>query len=78
MFSVQQNSIVLVPRSGGGVSIGMVSMCDGTFARVRFPIGPTFRGEVNKESSEVWGSKIVPIQELRPIPENYRVSFNKR
>lgn len=78
MNNVKEKDIVLVPRTGGGVSIGIVNICDKYSAQVCFPAGSTYRGERNLENTEEWGSKIVPIQELRPIPDGIKISFRKR
>lgn len=78
MNDIQENSIVLIPRTGGGVSIGIVDIYNGVNARVKFPIGSTFRGKENQYRKDEWGSKIVPIQDLKPVSENIRINFGKK
>lgn len=59
---------VMVPRTGGGYSLGEITELYGDlWARVAFPIGTTFRGEPTLKT--VTGYKTVKLSELRPVKE---------
>lgn len=63
---LQIGSEVIVPRTGGGISIGKITEfpCTG-FAVVEFPLGSTYRGKPSPhEDREKTAHKTVPISDL--------------
>ena len=63
---LQIGSMVKVPRTGGGTSIGRITEfpCTG-FARVEFPLGSTYRGKPSPfKDRDKTAHKTVPISDL--------------
>lgn len=63
---IKEGSCVLVPRTGGGVSLGVVTHIANGKARVEFSVGTTFRGEatpINQISKTA--HKVVPLESLK-------------
>ena len=60
---------VLVPRTGGGESEGEVIEVYTEHARVRFPIGDTFKGRKLPGTLETYGYKTIKQTELKLIEE---------
>ncbi len=63
---LQIGSMVKVPRTGGGTSIGKITEfpCAG-FAVVEFPLGSTYRGKPSPlEDRKKTARKTVPINDL--------------
>ena len=58
---------VMVPRTGGGYSLGEILEVYVDRARVTFPIGTTFRGKPRPLVG--MGYKTVKLSELRPVKE---------
>ena len=58
---------VMVPRTGGGYSLGEILEIYTDRARVTFPIGNTFRGKPRPLVG--MGYKTVKLSELRPVKE---------
>ena len=58
---------VMVPRTGGGYSLGEILEVYVDRARVTFPIGNTFRGKPRPLVG--MGYKTVKLSELRPVKE---------
>ena len=58
---------VMVPRTGGGYSLGEILEVYVDRARVTFPIGNTFRGKPRPLAG--MGYKTVKLSELRPVKE---------
>ena len=61
---------VMVPRTGGGYSLGEVLEIYTDRARVTFPIGTTFRGKPRPLAG--MGYKTVKLSELRPTQREER------
>ena len=58
---------VMVPRTGGGYSLGEILEIYADRPRVTFPIGNTFRGKPRPLVG--MGYKTVKLSELRPVKE---------
>ena len=58
---------VMVPRTGGGYSLGEILEVYVDRARVTFPIGNTFRGKPRPLVG--MGYKTVKLSKLRPVKE---------
>jgi len=59
---------VMVPRTGGGYSLGEILEVYVDRARVTFPIGNTFRGKPRPLVG--MGYKTVKLSKLRPVKED--------
>ena len=57
-------SDVMVPRTGGGYSKGKVLSIQDKLALVSFPLGDTYRGELNPYGKDETATKIIPTKEL--------------
>lgn len=69
---MKEGDTVLVPRTGGGSSLGTILAIssDSTRALVEFVIGDTFRGQLATEKQKAKiGTKLVDINRLRPLQE---------
>ena len=67
---IEIGSKVLVPRTDGSESEGEVIELYTTHARVKFPIGDTFRGKPALEKlKSLYGYKTIKISELKLIKE---------
>lgn len=67
MREVKIGDKVLVPRTGGGVSLGKIIELYTDRARVTFPIGATYRGRPRPLAG--MGYKTVKLSELQPVRE---------
>lgn len=70
MREVKIGDKVLVPRTGGGVSLGKIIELYTDRARVTFQMGETYRGRhVSKKLQDSWVFKTVKLSELQIIEE---------
>ena len=61
-------TVVIIPRTGGSESPGEIIELYTDRARVRFPIGETYRGRPTPDGmQELYGYKTLPLDQLRVV-----------
>jgi hypothetical protein len=70
---------VLVPRTGGGASLGKIVELYTDRARVTFQVGEAYRGKkVTKLMRDAWVFKTVKLDDLLMIEEGLHAKTNQR